>query len=388
MRMLKAPILNRLSHFCSPSGRAGVHGCAVATNSYTNAGDTLHLGKLVYRTSWVLGYQELQIRHLRNHKDGEGRRCCLILEVVPGMRCSIASMESSQRPSNWMKMLHVLHVKWCIKIIPMLEALESRRTSTLRYVDIYSLGAAMPDETLWYVYLPSVCCSSLGPKWPSLPRAKDSQWPWDTDTAAMDMAGFARREEFTERVSVTSSNQSPINSKVKHLHHLSPIFSCPWVGSGGFCPISARTETEVRFDGPLCWKNSVADLEECKTYTSYTGTQLWQCLNSTLVEMVRWNDFQVVIVFCFISTLGAGDVVDDCWISLSVEVEHVHSQSFRPRRWPWPQHPRWQAFRTGRKSEIREERERERELINIDLIDIKTKQLLMDKLLHQLEYLK
>lgn len=42
---------------------------------------------------------------IRNHKDGEGRRCCLILEVVPGMRCSIASMESSQRPSNWMKML-------------------------------------------------------------------------------------------------------------------------------------------------------------------------------------------------------------------------------------------------------------------------------------------
>ena len=34
------------------------------------------------------------------------------------------------------------------------------------------------------------------------------------------------------------------------------------------------------------------------------------------------------------------------------------------------------------------ERERERELINIDLIDIKTKQLLMDKLLHHLEYLK
>ena len=45
-----------------------------------------------------------------------------------------------------------------------------------------------------------VCLSSkcllfiFGQKWPSLPRAKDSQWPWDTDTAAMDMAGFARRE--------------------------------------------------------------------------------------------------------------------------------------------------------------------------------------------------
>ena len=108
------------------------------------------------------------------------------------------------------------------------------------------------------------------------------QWTWQA------LLGV---KQFTERVSVTSSNQSPINSKVKNLHHLSPIFSCPWVGSGGFCPISARTETEVRFDGPLCWKNSVADLEECKTYTSYTGTQLWQCLNSTLVEMVRWNDF-------------------------------------------------------------------------------------------------
>lgn len=247
------------------------------------------------------------------------------------------------------------------QVFPMLEALESRRTSTLRYVDIYSLGAAMPDETLWYVYLRSVCCSSLDKNDPACPEPRTvnghgtqilQQWTWQA------LLGV---KQFTERVSVTSSNQSPINSKVKNLHRLSPIFSCPWVGSGGFCPISARTETEARFDGPLCWKNSVADLEECKTYTSYTGTQLWQCLNSTLVEMVRWNDFQVVIVFCFISTLGVGDVVDDCWISLSVEVEHVHSQSFRPRRWQWPQHPRWQAFRTGRKSEIREERERGRE---------------------------
>ena len=40
----------------------------------------------------------------------------------------------------------------------LLEALESRRTNTLRYVDIYSLGAAMPDETLWHCmfYIQSV----------------------------------------------------------------------------------------------------------------------------------------------------------------------------------------------------------------------------------------
>lgn len=178
------------------------------------------------------------------------------------------------------------------------------------------------------------------------------QWTWQA------LLGV---KQFTERVSVTSSNQSPINSKVKNLHHLSPIFSCPWVGSGGFCPISARTETEVRFDGPLCWKNSVADLEECKTYTSYTGTQLWQCLNSTLVEMVRWNDFlsghRVLLHFNFRGRWCSWWLLD----LTSVEVEHVHSQWFRPRRWPWPQHPRWQAFRTGRKSEIREEREREGE---------------------------
>jgi len=142
-----APILNRLSHFCSPAGRAGVHGCAVATNSYTNAGGTLNA--------------------MFNRYNGE-----------------------------------------------LTKALESRRTNTLRYVDIYSLGAAMPDETV----------NGHGTQ-------ILQQWTWQALL-------------------------------------------------GGFCPISARSETEVRFDGPLCWQNSVADLEECKTYTSYTGTQLWQCLNS------------------------------------------------------------------------------------------------------------
>ena len=103
----------------------------------------------------------------------------------------------------------------------MLEALESRRTSTLRYVDIYSLGAAMPDETLWYVYLRSVCCSSLDKNDPACPEPRTvnghgtqilQQWTWQA------LLGV---KQFTERVSVTSSNQSPINSKVKHLHHLS-----------------------------------------------------------------------------------------------------------------------------------------------------------------------
>lgn len=256
-------------------------------------------------------------------------------------------------------------------------------------------------EVCWYLFLGGcyawwdtlVCLSSkcllfiFRPKWSRLPWAKDRQWPWDADTAAMDMAGFTRR------------NQSPINSKVKNLHHLSPIFSCPWVGSGGFCPISARSETEVRFDGPLCWQNSVADLEECKTYTSYTGTQLWQCLNSTLVEMVmRWTDFQVVIVFWFISTLGAGDVVDAIgnllWCeldltfsrgracTLSVVSPTTMTMTTTSTMTSIPYRPKIRD--SGR------ERERERELINIniDLIDIKTKQPLVDKLLHQLEYLK
>ena len=142
----------------------------------------------------------------------------------------------------------------------------------------------------------------------------------------------------------------------------------------------------------------MADLEECKTYTSYTGTQLWQCLNSTLVEMVRWNDFQVVIVFCFISTLGAGDVVDAfgnlLWCesdltfsrgracALSVVSPTTMTMTTTSTMTSIPYRPKIRD--SGRERE----RERERELINIDLIDIKAKQLLMDKLLHQLEYLK
>lgn len=41
----QAPVLDRLEAFCAPGGRAGVFGCAVAPNSFTNAGRSLRLGK-------------------------------------------------------------------------------------------------------------------------------------------------------------------------------------------------------------------------------------------------------------------------------------------------------------------------------------------------------
>lgn len=95
------------------------------------------------------------------------------------------------------------------------EALQTRKTPTLRYVDIYTLGASMPEETV----------NGHGTQILQL-------WTWQALL-------------------------------------------------GGFCPSStARPESQVQFEGPLCWKSSVTDLAECKSYSTYTGSTFWQCLNS------------------------------------------------------------------------------------------------------------
>ena len=38
-----APVLQQMSSFCAPGGRAALRGCVVATNSFTNAGPPLWL---------------------------------------------------------------------------------------------------------------------------------------------------------------------------------------------------------------------------------------------------------------------------------------------------------------------------------------------------------
>ncbi|CAK9000510.1 Uncharacterized protein SCF082_LOCUS6529 [Durusdinium trenchii] len=118
------PVLNRMLMFCSPGGRAGVRGCAVATNSFTNAGSPL-------------------------------------LDMFLRFNALVT------------------------------QAMDAKKTDSFRYLDIFALGASMPDETL----------DGHGSQILQL-------WTWQALL-------------------------------------------------GGFCSSSsAATGSQVRFDGPLCWRKT------------------------------------------------------------------------------------------------------------------------------------
>ncbi|CAE7444785.1 unnamed protein product [Symbiodinium natans] len=93
------------------------------------------------------------------------------------------------------------------------KAMQPRKSSTFRLVDIFALGATMPGETY------------LGH-----------------------------------------------GSQILHIWTWQALL-------GGFCAASSATPgRQMEFEGPVCWRKD-ASLDSC---TAYTGTVLWQCMNSML----------------------------------------------------------------------------------------------------------